>query len=528
MRLLSATPSYALLGIALISTLVAFAPALTQIYGIWNLQPEYSYGIVVPPLSAYLIWRERDQLASYEFAGSWYGLILIVLGLALRAICALSYMPTIMRYGFLLVVYGVVLSLTGPKLFRRLWTPLLLLIFMIPLPSFFTDKLTLELQLLSSTIGVWVIRAVGISVYLEGNVIDLGSMQLEVAEACSGLRYLFPLMTLALLVAYMFRGPLWKRATIFLSSVPITVLMNSLRIGVIAITVEYWGRSMAEGVLHDFEGWLVFMFSTAELILVAYLLARIGPSRVRWRDAFQMQAPQPAKAGPRALPLAPGVTPLLRLANLPRPFFFATAIVTAAAIAGFLVPARQVVSPAREDFSGFPMQLGGWTGQRSTLEPVYLDALQLDDYVLADYRDGRGVPINFYSAYYSSQDETRRAHSPNNCIPGGGWEILTMTRRTLHLEGSNQTLPVNRAVIQHGDQRDLVYYWFQERGRVLTDENIVKWYLFRDGLLHNRTDGALVRLVAPLPRGVSEYDVDAKLQHFVAFVNPYLGRFIPD
>ncbi len=87
------------------------------------------------------------------------------------------------------------------------------------------------------------IRAAGISVFLEGNVVDLGTMQLQVAEACSGLRYLFPLMTLSFLIGYLFNGPLWKRALIFFVSIPITVLMNSLRIGVIGITVEYWGRA---------------------------------------------------------------------------------------------------------------------------------------------------------------------------------------------------------------------------------------------------------------------------------------------
>ena len=524
MRLHLAAPSYAVLAFALIATLVCFAPALSELYDIWNLQPEYSYAIIVPLLSAYLIWRQRAQLAAFTLTGSWYGLVLVAIGLALRVICTLTMMPTIMRYGFLLVIYGLVLSLTGPKLFRRLWTPLALLILMIPLPSFFADKLTLDLQLLSSSIGVWVIRAAGISVYLEGNIVDLGSMQLEVAEACSGLRYLFPLMTLALLVAYLFRGAMWKRVVIFLSSIPITVLMNSLRIGIIGITVEYWGRSMAEGVLHEFEGWFMFMISTAELMLVAYVMTRIGTSRLKWRDAFQLYG-SPPDAAPR---VEAGGVAAVRLEDMPRPFFLATAIVTAVAIGGMTVSPRQSTSPPRADFLGFPMQLGDWRAQRGSLEPVYLDALKLDDYVMADYRDGRGVPVNFYVAYYATQQGARRAHSPNNCIPGGGWEILQMGLRTLHLEGSNRPLPVNRAIIEHGDQRQLVYYWFQERGRILTDENLVKWYLFWDGLTRNRTDGALVRLVAPLPRDVEVSAVDARLQGFVSLVAPQLSPFIPD
>jgi len=115
---------------------------------------------------------------------------------------------------------------------RKIWIPLLFLGFMIPLPSFLYNNLSAYLQLISSQLGVAFIRLFGVSVYLEGNVIDLGTYQLQVVEACNGLRYLFPLMSLAFLSAYFFKGAMWKRAIIFLSSIPITVLMNSVRIGI--------------------------------------------------------------------------------------------------------------------------------------------------------------------------------------------------------------------------------------------------------------------------------------------------------
>ena len=151
-----------------------------------------------------------------------------------------------------------------------------MLFFTIPLPKFLYNNLSSQLQLISSEIGVWFIRLFDISVYLEGNVIDLGNYKLQVVEACSGLRYLFPLMTLGFIAAYFFKGAFWKRAIIFLSSIPITVLMNSLRIGMIGVTVEYWGVAAAEGLLHDFEGWVVFMACTAVLVLEMWVLAHVG------------------------------------------------------------------------------------------------------------------------------------------------------------------------------------------------------------------------------------------------------------
>ena len=105
--------------------------------------------------------------------------------------------------------------------------PLFFLVFMIPLPNFLLNNLSTKLQLISSELGVAVIRLFDISVYLEGNVIDLGVYKLQVVEACSGLNYLFPLMSLSFIMADLYKAPFWKRAIVFLSSIPITIIMNS-------------------------------------------------------------------------------------------------------------------------------------------------------------------------------------------------------------------------------------------------------------------------------------------------------------
>jgi exosortase D (VPLPA-CTERM-specific) len=518
MRLRLTSPAYIVLALAIVAILVSFAPFFYEVFDLTNLAPDTGFGIILPFVSLFLVWRQRDQLRDIPVTGSWYGLILVAAGLVLRAIGAFSTMSTVVRYGFLLVLYGLVLSFTGPKLFRRLGAPLAILVFMVPLPMYLTGMLTLDLQLISSVIGVWIIRAAGISVFLEGNVVDLGTMQLQVAEACSGLRYLLPLMVLALLVAYLYRAETWKRIVIFLVSIPVTVLMNSLRIGVIGITVEYWGRRMAEGVLHDFEGWLVFMFSVAVVLLVAYLLTKVG-RRSRWSDIFDVPAAPAAAAAPAAT---------VRWAA-PRPFVLATLLVTAGAIAGLAMPERQSIIAARSDFSEFPMRVADWSGRRGLLDKIYLDALDLTDYVLVDYlRPDGNTPINFYSAYYSEQKGFNRIHSPRNCIPGGGWEIAEMTQREIPLGDGGRTLPVNRVVIGLGDQKELVYYWYQERSRLMTNENVVKWFLFWDSLRRHRTDGALVRIVAPLPRNGSEANVDAEMQRFASNIEPQLNRYIPD
>jgi exosortase len=154
--------------------------------------------MMIPPIAAFLVWQQRDRLERIPFTGSWWGLGVILLGGVLLLLGQLGTIITLVQYAYVITLYGLALSLLGWRAFRIIAVPLLILLFMIPLPQFFMANLSTALQLWSSRLGVFVMRLLDISVFLEGNVIDLGGYKLQVAEACSGLRYLFPLMTRAL------------------------------------------------------------------------------------------------------------------------------------------------------------------------------------------------------------------------------------------------------------------------------------------------------------------------------------------
>jgi exosortase D (VPLPA-CTERM-specific) len=411
----------------------------------------------------------------------------------------------------------LVLSFLGWTALRLVAVALLILWFMIPLPAFFLFNLSTELQLLSSQIGVYIIRLFDISVFLEGNVIDLGGFKLEVAEACSGLRYLFPLMTLGFLMAYFYKGKLWKRITLFLSSIPITVIMNSIRVGLIGITVEHWGIEMAEGFLHEFQGWMVFMVSAALMLAEIAVLNVIGRESGTWRQLFGIEMPLPT---PRGVPI--------RERKLPTSFIAASAVLVGFVAMTIAIPRPAEIIPERASFVQFPMQFGEWRGRRQSLEAVFTDQLKLDDYVLADYvRGGEGV--NLYIAWYNSQRKGEAVHSPRSCLPGGGWQMHDFGQREVAGVSINgQPLRVNRTLIELGNQRELVYYWFQQRGRIIDNEFAVKWYLFWDALTQHRTDGAMVRLITPLSTTSSDAEADRRLTDLVARIAPDLSRFVPD
>jgi exosortase D (VPLPA-CTERM-specific) len=297
--------------------------------------------------------------------------------------------------------------------------------------------------------------------------------------------------------------------------------MNSLRIGFIGITVERWGTGMAEGALHDFEGWLVFMLSTGALIFTAFCLARVGPSRVKWRDAFALDSID-VKRDSRAAAAASVIQ------TVPYPFVAAAVLVLVGAAADVATPTPHTTFPARTSFDEFPTHMDEWAGKKDSLESRYLDALRLDDYVLADYRGPDGMPVNFYAAYYQTQDSTRAIHSPHDCIPGGGWEITKLEERSLPAAGGGGSFKVNRAIVQLGAHRQIVYYWFDERGRRLTNEYVARWYLFWDALTRHRTDGALVRFVASFPAAANEADIDARIVSLAARIEPTLSRYVPN
>ncbi|MBN9669874.1 VPLPA-CTERM-specific exosortase XrtD [Roseibium aggregatum] len=482
-------------------------------------RPEYSYGPLVPLITGYMTLREIHKHPVKPDHGSRaIGLIVFALSLAIGLVGNLVEIPDIITYGFILYIGALILLLAGTREGFRFWPGWLHLVFMLPLPQFIYLQVSTQLQSISSVLGVSFIQFVNIPVFLDGNVIDLGEYKLLVAEACSGLRYLFPLFSFGWLIAVLYNGPNWHRVVIFLSTIPVTVLMNSFRIGMIGVLVNHFGISQAEGFLHFFEGWVIFISCTAILYFEAWILSRFflfgrpRPDYVIWMDFEGVMTPlkklPSMKAGPA--------------------FIAASVFILLAGCLWQLTPSQVPAAVSRSPLGVFPMQFDGWQGRASILDANIEQVLGADDYLLADYqRDGQQV--NLLMTYYRSQTEGSGIHSPEICLPGGGWEVSKWRQEpvTIDVDGKPRTLNVNRAIIQRGLQRQLVYYWFEQRGRQLTNDFEVKFSSMWDTVRIGRSDGGLVRVVTPLGDAESVEHAEVRLERYLQDIVPQLPEYFP-
>lgn len=500
------------LALGVVALAVAFMPSLALVTNAWFESEEYSHGMLMPIVGGYLLWQRRAELAALPVAGSLAGLPLLAAALLLAAVGLLGATQALTQYACLLALAALVLSTLGGPWLRALAFPLSLLALAIPLPAFVYNSLSLQLQLWSSDLGVAFIRLLGITVFQDGNVIDLGELKLQVAEACNGLRYLFPMVALSTIMAYLYGNSLVQRVLLVLCALPIAILMNGLRIGVIGYLVEHHGPAIAEGFLHQLQGWAMFMLSFACLGGIIWLLTRVLPGRgAPARAALVTTFTEMRKRYSGGVAVAAAVTTFV------------------AALMAVALPERSEALPPRTALTAFPLDFAGWRGESQRIEAPLLRTLRLSDYLLADFTQvgrataGNAPHVNLYVAWYDSQRQGQAAHSPRSCLPGDGWEIASLDVRDVPSVGT-----VNRALIRKGDEAQLVYYWFAQRGRRVTNEYAVKWWLLVDAITRNRTDGALVRVITPLKAGESEFAADARARDFLLLAGPRLRTHLPD
>lgn len=273
-------------GILLILVAWLYSSIIFHLILQWNKDPNFSHGFLVPGFSLFVLWRNRVRLMSLPRKPSPWGFLLIAIALAVLVVGVLGAELFLSRISLLLLVAGIVLVFLGENHLRATLFPLCFLLLMIPIPAIIFNQITLPLQVLASKLAATALPLLGVPVFREGNIINLPAMSLEIAEACSGIRSLFSLITLAIIYGYAIGSDMWTRIALALAAVPIAISANSFRIIVTGLLGQYWSPAKAEGFFHTFSGWLVFLASLGMLFFLQRVFAWVELER-RDSSAFQ-------------------------------------------------------------------------------------------------------------------------------------------------------------------------------------------------------------------------------------------------
>lgn len=241
----------------------------------WNI-PDFSHGFLVPLFALYLLWDQRRELLSEELRPAWSGIALIAMALLTLVVGVFGVELFLSRVSLVMLLAGLVLSFAGWGLLKKVRFALLVLMLAIPIPAIIFNQITFPLQLLASRFASDVLPLLGVPALRDGNVIKLPAMTLEVAEACSGIRSLMSLFTLAVFYGYFLEKSFSRRTLLVVASVPIAVAANIARIVGTGLCVQYWDPDKAQGFFHEFSGWVMFLISLGCLYLVHRAMRLFG------------------------------------------------------------------------------------------------------------------------------------------------------------------------------------------------------------------------------------------------------------
>ena len=264
------------LAILLLAWGAVFSPIIPSMVNAWLSHSDNSHALLVPLVSLYFIWDKRKELARIPTSGSVMGLLLLVLCMILYVLSFVGGIAFFSRILLVASLIAVVWGVLGTAMLRSLAFPLGFLFFMIPVPDTLLNLVSFPLQLLATKISADLIQYCAIPVHREGNLLFFMNTQLEVADACSGIRSIMSLTMISAIFAYITPGAAWRKIVLVLAAIPIAFVANILRVTGTGILAHFYGDGVARGFLHDISGLAVFMFGLVMLMGLYAGLKRIG------------------------------------------------------------------------------------------------------------------------------------------------------------------------------------------------------------------------------------------------------------
>lgn len=496
-----------------------YATVLTKLGRDWWNDENYSHGLLVPFVIGYIVWIEFENLKNEpKNASFWFGASIILISLLMLLAGTLGAELFIQRMSLVLMLAGIIIYFFGAKLLRLLVVPFLLILFAIPIPQIIFNKIAFPLQMWASQFAIWGIRLFEIPSVRKGNVIEIlpqGATQivaLEVVEACSGIRSLMTLVTLGLVLWYFTREKTrfdWVRAIILmLSAIPIAIITNAGRVTGTGVLTYYYGKQSADGFAHEFSGWLVYLVALILLLGLNFVLKRL------YRRDTQTHSEKI----------------ITNYSSQTTTNYQIIGLVTALFLGGIFInwfEQRGEVQVERKPLREIPAKLGDWTQKGTDIKfsEQTESVLRTSDYVMREYSNSSGNFANLYVGYYASQRTGATYHSPQNCLPGAGWEMKQPELIEITTP-SGKSFAANRYIIENGQSKAVMIYWYQGRGRAIPSEYTDKIYTVLDSVLRRRSDGAMIRIMTSV--GSSEAEALQIAVDLSAQTAETLSQFVPE
>ncbi len=453
--------------------LFCFAGVLEAVVHQWWSSDAYSYGVLVPVISLYMLWLSRARLAGAAPHPSWpLGLGLLAAGLLLHVTGDVGALLVAQEIAVVVCLVGAVALALGRSVLRVMWPPLVYLLLMFPFWGLLTEPLHYPFQLFSASLGTALLEFAGIPAYRDANYIELPNAVLDVARACSGVNYLISIVAIGIPLAYLFLSGVSRRVLLVGLAVVVAVASNGLRVAIIGWLANSRLTSDPHGPFHALQGMSVAAVGYATLLVVLGILLRTEPharaaSRVSeapgWRTRWH--------AAPRLV--APLAVTLLLLFG-----------------AGSYVRLRTAFEvPPRTDLRAVPVVIGTWAADGTRPPFVAAELLDPDVLVSRRYREAGGRVVELHLAYFASQGQGHEAAtSAADAVLGGAVaKELTLA--------PGVTLSVNERRLPASEGGGLLLYWYDVGGRATGSRTAAKLYTLRDGLFRGRTNAALVALL---------------------------------
>ena len=503
---------FLLLSFLVAAFFICYGKTISGLSNIWVNDADYSYALAIPFVSGFIIWQRREAIINTPITVSWTGSLLFVFFLIISLYGILGSSPSAVRPAIPLTILTLTLFCFGKKMFRIMAFPLALLIFMIPLPTVFQTRIGVPLQTVSTGVGEFILRLLGVSVFVEGNIIDLGIIQLQVVEACNGLRYILPLLALGVVFVYFFEHIRWKQIVLVLSTIPTAILSNALRIAITGYLAQNYSLTIAEGFFHGFSGWLIFIFALFIMFNFYLIMRLLFPNNPVQKGSALSLKSQSQVSKPRhhisAVFIASGF--LLVVGTLS----YATAA----------LPQLRI----QNGFTQFPLTVNGWQGRVETLDTKIIELSGAEDAFNGIYRSQTGDVVSLYIGYRGSPfvESENFFHSPSVCLPSFGWVTLAISNHEISEVPGFDKIVVRKMLIEKMGYRQLVYYWFQTKNRVSSNVNVNRLHLMYHALRKDITHDLFIRPMTPLKPTETVKDATGRLDQFVRDVTVSILDFL--